>query len=169
MPAALKIENLAAASTTVREWFKSVEAAAAEAAVGMAREAFEQVLETSPQYSGDFVANWKVSKNAPDTSFTPGIFTNGGRPLFRMGSSPAMAYARANAHWPELKLGESIFLSNSASHTEPYALKIEHGLIKLRPVNEGGAYVAQRAARYVLHRYTKIGKVQLEILRKLGL
>lgn len=168
MPAAIKVTNLAEVNATVGTWFKAVEKAAAEAAVGMARTAFEDLLETSPQYSGDFVANWVVSKNVPSTAFYEGVFSKSTKPLFQMGSTPAMSYARANAEWPKLKLGETLFISNSAAHTEPYAMKIEKGEIKLRPINEDGHHVVQRAVRMLGHHYSVVGPVQLDILRKLG-
>lgn len=168
MSAATKVTNLAEVNATVVAWFRRVEKAAAEAAVGMAREAFDEILETSPQYSGDFVANWKVSKNSPDTSFVEGVLTKSKIAQFQMGSSPAVAYAKANARWPNLKLGETLFISNSAAHTDAYAWKIEAGMINLRPVNEGGSHVVRRATRYLQNRYATIGSTQLDILRKVG-
>lgn len=163
----IKLENLDSFNASVQRWFSSVEEAAAEAAVGLAKEAFEEIIQYSPQYSGDFVANWKVSKNTPDTSFTLDAVHgfNKAEP-FQMGDSPAMEYARQHAKWPKIRLGESIFLSNSARHDEPYAWKIELGQVALRPVNEGAEHVVFRAASLVGFNFTNIGPVQLEGLRK---
>ena len=173
----IEVLNLDSFDATVQGWFKAVEAAAAEAAVGLAHEAFEQILETSPQFSGDFAANWTVATTATASSFQPNALDGyrpdaKGRntlpPLFQMGSSPAMDYARSKAKWPKIKLGESLFLTNSASHEEPYAFLIEHGLIRLRPVNEGAEQVVARAASIVGFTYHNIGSVKLSHLRKFG-
>lgn len=173
----IKVKNLDSFDAAVQQWFAAVENAAAEAAVGIAHQVFEEVLETSPQYSGDFVANWKVSTNPNYSEFTPnavgGYFKGKGDlnamgPIFQMGSSPAMQYARSNAKWPKIKLGKSIYLHNNARHDEPYAWKIENGEIRLRPVNEGAEHVVRRALASVSFNYHNIGPVQLDVLRKFG-
>lgn len=163
----IRAQNLDSFDATVQGWFEAVEEAVAEAAVGLANEAFEQLLESSPQYSGDFVANWKVGKQ-PDYSFSPMPGRAGHMDPFQMGSTPAMEYARAHAVWPDLKLGESVYITNSAAHDEPYAVKIENGMIKLRPVNEGASHIVRRAVLTLGFNYTTIGPVQLDILRKFG-
>lgn len=163
----IKALNLDSFDASVQSWFDAVEKAAAEAAVGLAHEVFEQLLETSPQYSGDFVANWNVGKR-PDYSFSPmpggATFPN---PV-AMGSTPAMNYARGKAVWPSIVLGESVFLTNSARHDEPYNIAIEKGTIYLRPVNEGAVNVMQRAVNTISFLYENIGPVQLDGLRKFG-
>lgn len=165
----IKVENLDTFDATVQRWFADVEKAAAEAAVGLAREAFDQLLETSPQFSGDFVANWKVSKSPGDPGFEVDAVGGFNRAApYKMGDSPAMSYARANAKWPKIKLGESVYLSNSAKHDEPYAFKIERGQINLRDVNKGAAHVVSRAVLHTSFTYQNIGPVQLDWLRKMG-
>ena len=52
----VEVKGLGAFDAAVKSWFAAVEEAAVEAAVGLAHEAFEQILETGPQFSGDFVA-----------------------------------------------------------------------------------------------------------------
>lgn len=166
----VKVTNLAAFDADVQKWFGAVEKAAAEAAVGLAREALDEVLTYSPQYSGDFVANWKVGR-LPINDFQSGVFTGGKLakwPLFQMGSREPINYAKAHARWPRIKLGETIYLSNSAAHDEPYAFKIEEGTIRLRPVNEGAAHVVRRAVLQVSHHYSTITGPRLDILRKVG-
>lgn len=162
----IEVKNLSAFDRTVQDWFDNVEKAAAEAAVGLAHEALDSILENSPQYSGDFVANWKVGKTV-DGSFTSNAIggLDAAEP-YKRGDTPAMAYARSQVNWPTLKLGESVYLFNNAHHDEPYALKIEAGTIKLRPVNEGADHVVRRAALTLAFNYTNIGPIQLEGLRK---
>jgi hypothetical protein len=171
----IKVTNLDSFDATVQRWFKDVEKAAAEAAVGLAHAAFEQLLETSPQYSGDFVANWTVSDSATSNTFTPNAVggyaagvsgVNKLSPLHQMGDTPAMAYARSHAKWPKITLGKSVYLHNNASHSAPYAMKIEQGQIKLRPVNEGADHVVRRAIATVAFNFHNIGPVQLDGLRK---
>ena len=175
----IKVLNLDSFDETVQRWFSKVETAAAEAAVGIAREAFEQILKTSPQYSGDFVANWKVSKSATDSSFTPDALDgykpdmfgrNTLPPLFQMGSTPAMSYARANAKWPKINLGESVYLHNSAKHDydDFYADRVEKGLIRLRPENAGASHVVARAVGIIGFTYHNISAANLTHLRGFG-
>ena len=166
MSVGLRVEGLSEFDSAVDAWFGAVEKATSEAAVGLAHEVFEQILETSPQYSGDFTANTKISVGAPDTSFTPDIFPNTMKSPFHVGSSPAQEYAKANAHWTTPALGQSIFISSSAKHDDWYAWLIENGQIKLRPENYGATKVYSRAVNLVSHNYTHIGSPQLDWLRK---
>lgn len=159
------IKNLAAVDATVMAWFAAVEKAAAEAAVGLAKEAFEQILETGPQNSGDFVANTNVSTGKPDFSFEATATPNPNVALFQMGDPAAQNAARAKANWTVPALGVPIFIASNAEHDEPYSVKIEEGKINLRPVNAGASHIYQRAKEFVQHRYTSIGKVQLAALR----
>ena len=164
----VKVTNLSAFDAQVEAWFAAVEKAAAEAAVGLAREAFEQIIENGPQNSGDFVANTKVAVGSPDVTFTPFVLSTPARSPFQMGDSPAMEYAKSHAVWPTIKLGQTVFISSSAKHDEFYAWKIEKGQIKLRPENAGAVAIYARAARHVGNRYNFIGGVQMDWLRKIG-
>ena len=172
MSDALKTTNLPAFDATVSAWFDSVENATAEAAVGLAKEVFDTVLEDSPQFSGDFTANWKVSVDAPDTAFTPGVVQRVivgayGRPsidAFKRGDPEAIEYAKRHAAWETIRLGQRVFISNSAHHDEDYAWKIEDGSIKFRPGHRGG--VAARAVRTVAAKYKTIGAGELAALRR---
>ena len=175
----VKVTNLSAFDAQVEAWFAAVEKAAAEAAVGLAKRVFDKVLIESPQYSGDFTANWQVSVDAPSTKFTIGVLRpklNGyadsvgirGIEPFKRGDPEAIAYAQSHAVWPTIKLGQTIYLSNSANHDEDYAWKIEDGKIKFRMVNQGAAAVGRRSIEYVGHRYPVIGQSQFSILRRVG-
>ena len=173
------VKNLAGFDSVVQAWFAAVEEAAADAAVGIAKRVFDKVLIESPQYSGDFAANWKVSVNAPDTTFTIGVirprvakYADGdgikNTKPFGRGDPEAIAYAKAHADWSKIKLGDVIYISNSASHEEDYAFKIEKGEIKFRPVNQGAGAVARRSLEFVAHRYPQIDRGQLAVLRRIG-
>ena len=162
----VEVKNLASFDTSVMGWFAAVEVALAEAAVGLAHEAFEQIIETGPQYSGDFVANTRVSMTGkPDTTFEEGPLPSPGS-AFKVGDPQAQSIARAQANWVTPKLGKPIFISSTAKHDEFYSHKIENGEIALRPVNQGADHIYRRARDYTQHRYASIGKVQLAALRK---
>lgn len=163
----------------VKKWFAAVEREAAKAATGLAKQVFEKVLEESPQNSGDFVANWKVSVGAPVDTFEPGVLSRkysshkgedgiGDFVRFKRGDAEAMDYARAHAQWKVPKLGQSIFISNSAEHDERYAWQIEKGLIKFRPVNAGAGAAGRRSVEFVQRSFATITRPQFDILRKIG-
>lgn len=164
----IELLNLAKFDATVQGWFSAVRTAAAEAAVGLAHEAFEEILDHSPQYSGDFVANWRVGTQTTD-EFTSGAVSGGSlMPIYGKGDEPAKVYARSHAQWPKLTLGQSLYLYNSARHDEPYAWKIESGDIVFRPINEGSDHPVHLAALMTAFNFNQIGPVQLDGLRKFG-
>lgn len=165
IPDVIKVTNLPEFDAEVQLWFSRLEEAAAEAAVGLAQEAFETILDHSPQYSGDFVANWKVGTTVTD-EFQEGAL--GGTTVYGKGSSPAKLYASSRASWPNITLGQSVYLFNNAHHDEPYAWKIENGEIAFRDVNQGADHPVRYAALSVGFKYTTIGPVQFDFLRKIG-
>lgn len=176
MSVELKVTNLPAFNAQVTSWFDSVAKATEEAAVGLAKEVFETVLEESPQFSGDFTANWKVSVDAPApvSSFIPGAVTKvevgaygmASITAFKRGDPEAIEFAKTHAAWQTIKLGQRIFISNSAHHDEDYAWKIEDGSIKFRPVNAGAGAVAKRSVAMVIAKYKTIGASELASLRR---
>lgn len=173
----IKATNLDAFDRAVQAWFNAVEQAAAEAAVGLARHAFQYIIKESPQYSGDFAANWRVGYGSPDTTFKANavggyspneVGKNTAAPSFQRGSEPAIRYAEGNAKWQRITLGTSIHISNSATHDQPYAWDIEKGTIKFRPVNEGASHLVRRAVGVTKFRFSNIGLAQLQVLRSIG-
>lgn len=162
----VEVKNLAEFDATVIGWLKAVENVAREAALGLAHNAFEEILETAPQYSGDFVANTRYAIGAPDTTFEEGLGGGKMHDPKQMGDSQAQNVARSRVRWRKPQLGESIFVSSSAKHDELYAWKIENGQIALRPVNEGADHIYRRAAANTGHKFSRIGSVQLAALRK---
>ena len=172
--------GLEAFDATVKGWLSSVEEAAEEAAGGLAMKVFQQVLKESPQYSGSYAANWKMSYGAivPHAEVDP-LNTKGKRPApYERNSSPAQTYAMAHRESVEggFKLGQSIFVHNSTvSPSEMLggsdtnlAWEIENGTIKFRPVNQGADHVGARSLNFVAHRYPVINKSALAILRRVG-
>lgn len=140
----IKVENLEQVFSDIDNWLAATEAQIEGVARGLATDALNTLLEHSPQYSGDFAANWNLSVNVPDHSFEAGIFgktfavKDSGSPFSR-GDLPAMQYAKAKAKGKldGFKLGDTIWISNSAKHLELYAWKIENNQIKFRPGNYG--------------------------------
>lgn len=163
------LEGLEKFDADVGAWFVAVERAVSEVAVGLAHHSFEEILEFSPQNSGDFVANTRVSMTGKaDTSFDAFVLGNRASDPYQMGDEPAQVHARSLVTWTPPKLGTPILISSTARHDEYYSWMIEKNEIKLRPENEGAFAVYRRAAASLSHRYTTIGKVQFEILRKVG-
>ena len=167
-------ESVASFDKSVQSWLGAVRQAAGQAAVGMAQQAFNHALRTSPQYSGTFVANWRMNIGSPDTSWDKDpLGTKDDRPApFQIGSHRAIRYAKAHeaGKLAGFQLGQSIYVSNSTMGDEnlSLALEIEEGRIKLRPVNMGAYKIARRARDHVLNRYKTIGRSQLAALQRIG-
>jgi hypothetical protein len=164
---------------SVKAWFGEVRQAAQETAAGLAEVALQEIVEESPQYTGDFVGGWEVGFNAPPRIWRPPKILNqkmiqtGTVEPFQKGDSVAIEYAlsKAQPRFAAAKrepLGTSIYLSNSAHHDEDYAWKIENGEIAFRPVNQNADRVVQRGALFVRNRFKHIGAPQLAVLRSLG-
>lgn len=173
----VEVKNLDSFNASVMGWFAAVEKAAAEAAVGLAHTAFNHILYVSPQNSGDFVANWKIQAGRITPSFQENAI--GGRDSiqslmgagkYQRGDERAIQHAKSRnaGALAGFKLGGSIYIHNSAAHDEPYAMKIEDGLISFRPANVGSDAVARRGAAYTANRYKYIGGAQLQALRRAG-
>lgn len=159
----ITVKNMEAAFAAMDKWLADVEATTREAAVSLSFLAFEQVLLSSPQYSGDFAANWRLSVNAIDVSFHPQVFPEKEFPTkvpFKMGDSPAIMYAisQNTGRLSEAVLGDTLWLANTASHDELYAWKIENNLVRLRPENFGGEGPLGRAREYIKTHYSRIDK-----------
>lgn len=190
---AVELKGVSNAKGVGNAWFAAVRDATARAATGMAKIAFKRVLYTSPQYSGAFVANWKMNVGTPDLSWdTDPLGTKGKQPApFQIGSNPAIQHAMSSeaGKLQGFILGQSIYISNSttgfsgvereavkrdgverdafsATAISPLAVKIEEGKIKLRDVNVGASRMAARAGEEVLRKFSTIGGAQLATLMK---
>jgi hypothetical protein len=153
----------------VNAWLASVGKDVGAAAAGLAREAFNEILETSPQYSGDFVANTQVSTGTVVPKFTPHVIPGGSTGEFQRGSTPAIRYAKSHARFKAPALGQSIFIHRTAVHDEPYSWALEKGKIALRPVNTGAEYMYSRATLHTGQKYSTINKTRLNGLKAAGL
>lgn len=165
----------------VSGFFNRLRREAQSAAVGLAETALNEILYQSPQYSGQFVANWQLTPYAPS-------FVAYEDPLkfyqkeanaslrgedvepYEKGDEEAIQFAKMHAvkgaaRARSAPLGTSIFLSNSSYHEEAYAWKIENGQIDFRPVNPNADRVVQRGAYYVRNRYKSIDAAKLAKLR----
>lgn len=138
MSVALEFPNLDAFAGQLAQWAEGVREQMAQAARGLALEALREITEQSPQYSGDFAANWKLSVGAPNFSFQGQLFSLTGGPRL-MGDREAIEYAWANNQGAlnGFRLGDTIYLANSAEHDQAYAWRIEDNKIKFRPGNKG--------------------------------
>lgn len=148
----ITITNLDQVFKTLDAWMAQAEAMTTKFCRGTANLIFNYTLENSVQYSGDFAANWRLSLNAPDPTFVKGAVAQGeptatwkygGKNveektftafLPQAESNAAKAYARREnqGKLAGFKLGDTIYLANSAEHDEPYAVGIDEGTIKLR-------------------------------------
>jgi hypothetical protein len=187
----LSLQNLDAFDRSVQGWLSAVERATEQASVGLAKAVFKQLLQGSPQYSGDFAANWKVGYNFVDQSFEMNVLDHsamyselkgsdglGEFEPFSRGDMPAISYAESKAQWRTLKLGETIYLSNSAHHLDAkeggegvidlYGWKIENNEINFRPGNRGSGAIMRRSLAHIGNRYRHIGAAQLSILSRVG-
>ena len=167
----VKVNNLPAFDAKVMAWFAAVEKATAKVAVTLANRVFDNILINSPQFSGDFAANWKIAFDGSiDYTFDAGVIPefDPSRP-FQRGSQAAIQHAYRNVTWPsDFQLGKTITISNSAKHDEPYAWKIENGTIQFRPENMGASRVAQNAVERISRRYGEIDKSKFAFLKGLG-
>lgn len=137
----IKADNLDEFFKGIDLWQQQVEAEVTAVAKNLASYALRHVLAVSPQYSGDFVANWNMSVGQPDTSFTKGVFQPRSKdfPPFLMGDLAAQnaALSRNTGRLNGFKLGQTIWISNTAHHMDFYSFKIENNEITFRAGNMG--------------------------------
>ena len=171
----LKVVGLDKFDQSVKRWLGAVEKQAADAAVGLAKQVFSNILLNSPQYSSDFVSGWKVDVDSIVPRFeseaVPGAAkwgVGGDVEPFGRGDQPGMDYAWSHAQFTPIRLGQTIFIHNSAKHDEPYAWLIEEGHITFRTPNMGADHVASNAISRVSRRFGALTKTQLDALRGAG-
>jgi hypothetical protein len=152
-----EFKDLDAFIAKVEQWEKDATETVTAVARGYAAEAYHNLLDWSPQYSGDFTANWVYELNGITPSFRPGLVPSQeptlaqheknsyldpraiGVSAWIMGAPEAIAVAiERNAGKDEaFKLGDMVYMHNSAAHDEPYAMLIQENAIKFRPGNTG--------------------------------
>lgn len=150
----------------IAKWKGITKAAAEDAAMGIANKAFRDIVETGPQSSGDFVANTHMKLGPP--SKVPDEGTVGAPFEYKRGDLPAIAEALTNPRPSRIPLGSRVSISTTVKGDAAYAWMIESGSMKFRPVNEGADHIYSKAAANIGHRFSKIGKAQLAILRSIG-
>lgn len=141
----------------VDAWAKAAERKAELKLKVIAAHALRWLSTHSPQFSGDFAANWRVSVNGVDTSFVSDALGQSGLTVGKFGH-----LERANVHKQgdveainyafshggpvinQAHLGDYITIANSAKHDTSYAWKIENNFIKFRPENAEGGRVIDR-------------------------
>ena len=178
MSVALSVSNLAEVNGTVKKWFGAVEDAARDAVVGLAKEVLDNALINSPQYSGDYTASWRVSPGVIDYTYEQDAISGaarwnqgaGGPEPFGRGDQKAIDFALTHnaAVWPTIKLGGTVYITNSAQHEDAYAWKIENNEITFRTPNMGAYRVVQNAVEKIARRHPTITKAQLNSWKALG-
>jgi hypothetical protein len=160
----LKAENLDQAFSVVDDWLKDVEVLVAQVAVDLGQYLLRTVLESSPQYTGDFTANWKLYVNTvtAEQDFIGGIFNKEfpDDTPFKRGDSPAINYALSmnKGRGAGMKIGDTLWLANAAKHVDLYAWKVENGTLRLRPENFGGHGPLRKAKLFVTAQFSEITK-----------
>lgn len=166
------MSSFAQFSAKIDDWLLGVDRMAVGVARGLSVKLFYKLLNHSPQFSGDYAANWQYSIGLPNSTFRTGLFADqkvrigeygrisGATSNKSAGHPEAIAYAVANNAGRDaaVKLGVPIFISNSAQHDDAYAWLIENNQIKFRPGNAGA--VARLSAAEVIGRYAHIGKAE---------
>ena len=178
MSVALSVSNLSEVNSKVKAWFGAVEDAARDAVVGLAKEVLDNALINSPQYSGDYTASWRVTSKVIDYTYEkdaiPGAARwnqgSGGPEPFGRGDQQAIDFALAHnaAVWSTIKLGGTVYITNSAQHEDAYAWKIENNQITFRTPNMGAYRVGQNAVEKIARRHPTITKAQLNSWKALG-
>lgn len=148
-------------------WAQRTEQDAVDVTRGLAAELFHRLLQNSPQYSGDYAANWRLSQNVVDTRFERVQIGMPDEGAYIVGDKPAINYAISANRGLEAgaTLTTSFYISNSAVHSgDAYALKIERGTIDFRHPNKG--QVISRSVGEMFPRYQKLSSYQFNKLRR---
>lgn len=154
------------------KWLGEVTEEIGHVAKGLTVTALDYILKNSPQYSGDFVANWNFSINTPDDTFIQAKLVDtdkswkGEVEPFKLGDYPAIAEARNRNRGKDkgYKLGDTFYLTNASFHNETYAVKIETGAIRFRPDNAGGEAPVRNALEVIGMAYSRISKAEAKKL-----
>lgn len=170
----LRITNFDKVFEEMDAWLLQAEAEVERVAISYAQTMLKHAAHRSPQYSGDFVSNWKLSVNRIPgaTEFEPNVFPDKMFPTeepYQMGDDAGIrvAIVRNEDSVSEFnfKLGDTIWLSNSAYHDSTYAWKIENSTIKLRPVNYGGYAPLKQVRNFMRQHFSEINKQTRKLLK----
>lgn len=170
----IKATNIDKVFAEIDQWFKDVEEEVEKVAIGLSYIALGRALYWSPQYSGDFAANWKLYVGQYQQEWVEGRWPDKSFPSedpYQRLDDTAMDFAIAanegRVTTANFRLGQTIWLANSSQHDggDLYAWKIEDGLIKLRPQNYGGDFPLRRTRNYIKSEFGRITKSNVEFLR----
>lgn len=159
----LSVRNLDKFAASLDAWLEDTGDTVAHVANGLTVELFNEILPTSPQFSGDFAGNWQYSINTVNTTFNPlNLLDQPKQAAFKAGDHPAIAYSKAmnKGRDASYKLGDTFYLANSAYHDEAYAVMIENEEINFRRWAGNRGATVDEAFRKVLPKYTNITKQQ---------
>ena len=150
----LKITNALEFSAGIDRWLEEVDDLAVGALRGLSVKLFEAVLENSPQFSGNAVANWRYSVNGKDTSsnnFFKQIFNEANDPKKGADIEPfskenrnslaklAAVESAAGREKDVNSLSDVIYISNSVDYADWLSTATEQDL---REVNHIGHLIS---------------------------
>lgn len=166
MTVTVGIRNLDKFIGSLDTWIEKVQDETMHVANGIVATIFHDILQRSAQSSGDFAGNWQYSINYVNTTFNELNLRDQGKPLFKVGDHQAITYAKAMNRGRDkgYKIGDTFYLSNSAEHEEPYAMKIERNQIDFRYPNQGETRA--KAIKNIVDQYSKVSKMQAQILKR---
>lgn len=162
----IKIKNLERVTSQSMAWLDSVETMAQDSAKGLATSMLRTLIESSPQWSGDFASNWNLSVGVPDYSYTVGDVPNPTLEPWKQGSRPAIQLGlfRNKGKLTGFKLGQVIYITNASTHDTTYAKGLYDGSISLREVNR--LVVMRMELSDLLSRYSGVmSKAQVASLK----
>jgi len=170
----IEIDNLAQVYDGLDAWVDACDELAEGAFRGIVVDAFKYILAGTPEWSGNLVANWRLTVGQPALGYDETAWKNRSfgtgidpAPFDRLNpNQEAIAYARAIAResLEFIRLGADVYITNNA----PYAAMVEadvneKGASFLRPVNLPVEMVMAAAQRANV-----LGELSEARARKLG-
>jgi hypothetical protein len=144
----IRLDNLAQVSAGIDAWIEACEELAEGCLRGMAVQAFNYILEGTPEWSGNLVASWKMTVGTPSVGYSETIFKETGGQL---GANNESIYSRVTPNYeairyaksiaaealPFIRLGAPVYIVNNAPYAEEVEMNRMEGSGKpfLRPVN----------------------------------
>lgn len=157
----VKVTNATAFQAAVAKAVEAKRAQLAEKVKLVAEESLKYATETSPQFSGTFVGNFRLSVSAPNPGRDQKPYDYWTPPGGSQQEGDAGAVGRAKAGSAGAlngyKFGQAIYLSTtalSAEDNENYAWDIEANIMRFRPVNPSRGRVLGRTKEHAV-RYAK--------------
>lgn len=134
-----EVKNVEQVRSQVDRWLAKVRKEAEDTARGLGSELVTRLIQSSPQWSGDFASNWRYSLNTVDMSYDTGDIAPRSDQVqpWQQFDRPAvqLGLMKNRGKDASFKLGDTIFISNSSTHDNVYAKAVFDGSVKLRDVN----------------------------------